>query len=233
MIHSTASHRRIATTLAAGLVGAGLFLTPAVAFADTGQTVVQTTDPAGDARANLHNFPTADLLAAGARIGSSTVTVFFDLGTAPTQAQLADAAARGLPYGGRYDYTSTLDVSGGVPIGISFHDTTVTLAAAAADGEGGGPDPTPACVAYFGGGSTSLQGPVVVDGASGELSATFSRADFNAAASCFGSPSPSAGTQVAVAGANSDIQTPYKNALSGGATVRDSAGAGPSVTLAN
>lgn len=221
--------------MGAGLVGAGLFLTPATALADTGQTAVQTTDPAGDARAALRNYPNADLLAAGARINTSTVTVFFDLGTAPTQAQLADAEARGLPYGGRYDYSSTLTVDGGPGLGVFFHDTEAVLSSNTAfDGEGGGVQPTPACEAYFGpGGASQLNGSVAVNPVTNELSATFSRADADALQACFGAPPLAAGHQVAVSGANSDIQTPYQNILVGGVIVRDSAGAGPSVTLAN
>ena len=159
--------------------------------------------------------------------------MFFDLGAAPTQAQLADASARGLPYGGRYDYTSDLTVDGGVGLGVSFHDATASLGSTAGVGEDSGPEPTPACAAYFGAAGPLLHGPVVVDAATGELSTTFSRADVNAVQSCFGSAPLAAGHRVAVTGAIADIQTAYQNPLVGGAIARDSAGPGPAVTLVN
>lgn len=164
------------------------------------------------------------------------MTVFFDLGSTPTKADLDDAAARGLPYGGRYDYAAGLTVGGGVGLNLEVHDNLVSLGAAVGGGEDSGLEPTPACVACFGADRANfpvLQGPVVVNGAAGELSATFSRADVNAVQSCFGGATLGSGTRVAVSGAGSDIQTPYKNILSGGVVVRDPAGAGPGVTLAN
>jgi len=232
MNHSAAQPRRsrrsarLATAIGAGLVGAGVLLTPAVAFADTAQTV-QTTDRAGDARAGLVNNKAADLLTAGARIDSSTVTAFFGLNAPPTAADLAGT--------GTYRYTTQLSDSGYPGITVAFSNTDAALYPTIDDPQAM-LEPSAACVAYFGPqAGAGLHGTVTSNAATGELTTTFSKADVNAAVSCYTSPPSSdplsAGHEVGVTSATSHVQPAVRNPLIGAAIAQDSAGAGPVVTL--
>ncbi|WP_328331309.1 hypothetical protein OHA70_11080 [Kribbella sp. NBC_00382] len=202
--------RRISATLLAGLAGTALLLTPAAAASSVTAT---TTDRSGDARIVLRNVPTADLLSANAQFDESTVTVSFGLGAAPTAAQLAT---------GNYTFTSTI-----APGLFVRFDTEAHLYG---DNRSGEEEPTAACLAYFGPEGPGLS-TAVLSGAT-TLSATFRRADVNAAATCFHGGTLGAGSRVQVVDAASEYRDPPRG-LFGGGIARDTAASGAAVTLAN